>query len=630
MRILALSHSSSSYLIVDGMANPLIRFDSKRTRAEYLYWCRQCKNVIKSYSDIEGFALRSHGRHCKGVDLVTDADFDNADVVEGEGYDVTSLGEEFDFNDDEWEEVLNEDASVEEGRNSETGSEDSLNLEWSKARDGGGYWYDEHDYDEDEDENGDGNDDDGHFYDPVLLLDEVVHSLVSLEVYRIQLIMMNDLSKKSAPPVILRKQKDYNLAHRIGHFSLNVGLSQRQGDELLKLMKLSSESHVLSLKGLNAGAAVLPPAVLYQSMKRLNEVIGNNPHGFFKCEKKNYFLPAIYIGDHAALMRPYVMERANVLEKISLLLLNLDHVEDLKTVAMPLTNSYGEKVYGPFSSGYLFRQLTSEVRRVHGENAVPLCITLSWDGATVIKTGNITATPCVMGIANLESKKETPLELLGYVPEALPYSHEELVDLLIAKNIMVIEDQEFIISRMLNDLRNDFITWLVEPLMALSNEGFHGIVGMDLPGQGVSTKYIFVPIMTIIDLDSSEAVGVCGTSYSGAMPCRCCDASKRDVHNNVSMSSFRNIVYRDSKRDEELSAAASNLMDKSIARKQQRHLAHLPPGQRTKSQLELLSKVKERGLGEKNYCIRGYYEWFRRSEDVDEVQSSYSQRIIFF
>jgi len=375
---------------------------------------------------------------------------------------------------------------------------------------------------------------------------------------------------------------------------------------------------------MNDGAAVLPPPVLYQSMKRLNMVIGNNPHGFFKSERKEYFLPAIHIGDHASLMRPYVMERANVLEKISLLLLNVDHVDELKTVPMPLTNRLGEKVYGPFSSGYLFEQLASEVQRVHGDNAVPLCITLSWDGATVHKTGHVTATPLLLGLANLESKKETSLELLGYVPETLPYSHEELHHLLTEKKIMVQEDREFIISRMLNDLRNHFIMWLVEPLMALSNDGFHGRVGMDLPGQGSSRAYIFVPIMTIIDLDTSEAVGVCGTSYSGAKPCRCCEAGKIEVHNNVSMSAFKKIQYRDSKRDEELSAQASAVMDQSIATKQQRHLAHEPSGKRTPKQLAVLSKAHKRGLGKKNYCIRGYYEWFRRSQDIDEVTAAVS------
>jgi hypothetical protein len=36
-------------------------------------------------------------RHRKAVAFVNDADFDNADVVEGEDYDVSSVGE-FDFN----------------------------------------------------------------------------------------------------------------------------------------------------------------------------------------------------------------------------------------------------------------------------------------------------------------------------------------------------------------------------------------------------------------------------------------------------------------------------------------------------------------------------------------------------
>ncbi len=65
-------------------------FDAKRSRIQYSYSCSECKHGIKSYSDNAEYAMRPHMRHCKAVAFVKDADFVNADVVEGEDYDVSS------------------------------------------------------------------------------------------------------------------------------------------------------------------------------------------------------------------------------------------------------------------------------------------------------------------------------------------------------------------------------------------------------------------------------------------------------------------------------------------------------------------------------------------------------------
>ena len=189
------------------------------------------------------------------------------------------------------------------------------------------------------------------------------------------------------------------------------------------------------------------------------------------------------------------------------------------------------------------------------------------------------------------------LYFLGYVPDELRYTDEELHVLMWKQGIETISHREHLITNMRNKQMLEYITWAVEDLTIRQDGGCKVQVGMGLPGQGASivTRLVFFPVA--LCFDTMESVYSTMISYqSNELSCRVCMAN---IYQTRCFFPLPDVSMRDSGFEERLLLECSRIRNHHWKRCMERCRQKLAGKRMDKDDSKVLQQAKEHGHPEK-------------------------------
>ena len=214
--------------------------------------------------------------------------------------------------------------------------------------------------------------------------------------------------------------------------------------------------------------------------------------------------------------------RFNLIERICHRLLDIDPDMFSSKPTNDSTRSY-------FSSGSVFRNLCN----VHKDaRAVPLCISISLDSATVNSARNRSECPVLFSILNVN--EAATYQLIGYCPILLPYTDQVLAEKLAAYSGDL---SRLVMQYLKRQMKRQYLNDILEPLLSLGTSGFVAQVGTGSKAQ----RYNFIPYLCMIVGDSEE-LGSKITGTSEKTGCRCCTTKHVEEYdpNKLAIHELRN------------------------------------------------------------------------------------------
>lgn len=295
---------------------------------------------------------------------------------------------------------------------------------------------------------------------------------------------------------------------RIFDFGRQKQLSQSDGDDLLQLFEDISAHYGVKL----------PLPKRYESIE--NSCMKHaRDHELQQLQNYQYCFPQRIF---QRVVQPVRSVGMNVMERLCRELLQADPDE---FAFEPYPQINGKPLYSYFSSGDLFRNLCNHVKTKFGAVAVPLCISISLDSATINSSRNRSECPVLYSILNFNHT--TNYNLLGYAPTKLPYTVAQMNSLMKYfvnyNNIPTNPSRKMIKQYVVRQMKREYLGQILRPILDLAKTGFKAQVG-----SGVSAKeVIFVPYLCMIVGDSEE-LGSKLTGQRANLGCRCCTST--DVH----------------------------------------------------------------------------------------------------
>jgi hypothetical protein len=393
----------------------------------------------------------------------------------------------------------------------------------------------------------------------------------------------------------LRGGRDLDNTFLIGQFAHDQGMSVAETTQLLALIQNVSDRHVAKLRTQHPGIDI-PNVKLHKAGRRLMEQVTKDSRGLFKSEVRRTFLNPLWIGQAASAARPNLEERVNIKNLLAEILLTVNEVSNFKTHFERMENADCGRIWGPFHSGDLMLRLQRLVGAKHGGTFVPCCYGLYWDKAQMNKSASRTRIPLSIFFVNMAGT-DFRLYFLGYVPDELRYTDDELHVLMWKQGIQAMSHREHLITNMRNKQMLEYITWAVEDLTIRQDVGCKVQVGMDLPGQGASivTRLVFFPVA--LCFDTMESVYSTMISYqSNELSCRVCMAT---LYETRCFFPLPDLNMRDSGFEERLLLQCSSIRTKHWQRCMERFRQKLTVQRMTPVESGIIQQAKEHGHPEK-------------------------------
>jgi hypothetical protein len=174
---------------------------------------------------------------------------------------------------------------------------------------------------------------------------------------------------------------------------------------------------------------------------------------------------------------------------------------------------------------------------MHQGAAVPLCLAISLDSATVNRARNRSECPVLFSILNVN--EAATYQLIGYCPVLLPYSDQVLAEMLACYSPSLMQQ---VISYLKRQMKRKYLDDILRPLLKLQDTGFKAQVGTGPK----SRQYTFIPYLCMLVGDSEE-LGYKITGTSEKTGCRCCIS--KGVYNYdptlLGMHQIRNDAHMD-------------------------------------------------------------------------------------
>ena len=577
-------------------------FHSKRNleaTVSYDHWCDVCNGYFHSASEDAEKALRTHkGRSYKHKDFVLalasggrhsrrDEDEDKDDEPSGdEDEDYQSVGshasdELFVDDVDYYDDVelvdfgaVNED-EVDDGANAGT-----LDFDEEAGRE------------EPDDEEG-------------------VATTASREVWRMQEQMKMQFEEGCLHARNPRGNKSFKVAALLGGFINDMNLSEAEGDAFLAVVQKVVDYHVDYLRTLDIEISAAPKMELYKTARAVDNLVAMDPLGHFTSDKKVVKLSAWFFGQEASDARPMTWEKVKILPLISWAMLNVPKVGNFKTEFEELRNHRGERVFGPFSSGNVCRDVNRQLAVQFGPNFSGLFISCSYDSAQTSKRAGGSKCPLLFSFYNCESGN-WEYYFLGYMPDELPYTAVEANKILIAQGWLSETHRKYILAKELRQQMQKYAVWAFEDLMKFQATGLRLQIGLSLPNQGPPKTVTVVPVMIGAIMDTAANSGASQVAFNNKrMPCRCCETSYHECTQCFLVRVNHAPTSRDSAEDERLSLECSQQMNDHMLNVRTAIQERRSVPRRTPELKELLGDAQARGHGPNSHGRNWWYEWFR-------------------
>jgi len=284
----------------------------------------------------------------------------------------------------------------------------------------------------------------------------------------------------------------------------------------------------------------------------------------------------------------------NILDRLGEACLEIEPEDFIKRFSPEFVTESQERIFTTFPTGKLFQRFCIWVRSTHGGEAVPLLVSLYFDGAQATKTRS--ATPLLMFINNVVRKSFRPI-FLGYCPEDLPYSDSELICLLkqqaVGDRKPSKKSMEFAIRLAKRRAMFTFLDEVLQPLMKSSQHGLVIQIG------GLTTKTsetVFVVCYLCNYIGDSAALHDIGSVKMRGLKCNC----RRCMCSNTSVFGPEN--RRFTRRDSNLMYALAHELGQYELQEFKmscgKKVRALTPAERTR-------KAAVKDLGKTMCCIPG-------------------------
>jgi len=269
-------------------------------------------------------------------------------------------------------------------------------------------------------------------------------------------------SKEELEQNVERKSVDCDIAALIYIYATKQSLSKTGVEDLLKL--LSAVSNIAFKQNLNI--------LSWKPMRKFFDQFANV---FSPIKRPEFVLPREIYGktnETNKSIQPYYGVSFDIVEEVGLAMMKVDNVQrDFIFDYEELEDKLGRRV-GAFHTANRFKTFTKHIKEKHGEDAVPLCITLYSDGTKLNQTMSRNAHPVYFNILNIVGNDSLKTNFLGYIPHKV-HNKEVLDDLLtVNKNIKTNQTLKDEIMQCLepSDMLR-FYEYAFDPLLKHMNDG---------------------------------------------------------------------------------------------------------------------------------------------------------------
>ena len=317
---------------------------------------------------------------------------------------------------------------------------------------------------------------------------------------------------------------------KIYEYGRSHQLSHAGGDDLLKLLKgvVGDQSLSIPLPETYEAIELACMRGMKESLHRIESSVYKLPDAIFKSSavvtksSSNVSSSVPKVPPVPSFLHEVTSHRFNLIERICHRLLDIDPDMFSSKPTNDSTRSY-------FSSGSVFRNLCN----VHKDaRAVPLCISISLDSATVNSARNRSECPVLFSILNVN--EAATYQLIGYCPILLPYTDQVLAEKLAAYSGDL---SRLVMQYLKRQMKRQYLNDILEPLLSLGTSGFVAQVGTGSKAQ----RYNFIPYLCMIVGDSEE-LGSKITGTSEKTGCRCCTTKHVEEYdpNKLAIHELRN------------------------------------------------------------------------------------------
>ena len=434
----------------------------------------------------------------------------------------------------------------------------------------------------------------------------------SMDVWRMQEQMKMEFEEGGFRTRKPRGNKSYEVALRLGGFINRADLSESTGAELLAIVQEVVDHHVDDIRRtVDIPISTVPKMELYKTVAGIDALVGNDPHGYFTTEKKVAKLSPWFFGEAASDARPMIWEKVKILPLIGYALLTINNVANFKSAFEERRNHRGERVYGPFSSGNVCRDVNRQLVDQFGPGFSGLFLSCSYDSAQTTKRAGGSKCPLLFSMYNCESGA-WEYYFVGYIPDELPYTAVEANKILIDQGWSSKADRKYILAKELRQQIQKFAVWAFEDLMKFQETGLILQVGMGLPGQGEPKIVKVVPAMIGCVMDTAANSGASQVAFNGKRsPCRCCDMPYDLCTQGFPVRINHAPRARDSAEDERLSLECSYEMNDHLGSVRSAAQERLPVPRKTEKLKLLLQAAHARGHDINSHGRNFWYDWFR-------------------
>jgi len=201
------------------------------------------------------------------------------------------------------------------------------------------------------------------------------------------------------------------------------------------------------------------------------------------------------------------------------------------------TNSYEDLVanktvlFTNFMSGKLAAEYSQVLRKIHGENAVCVMISVYFDQTQVNSTLSVDAKPLSIMILNAHGKSLKNI-FVGLIPPNLAYDTAELQAILTSRgrttNAFTLGHLTKIITMTKRQMQRNFVYEMLKPLLIYEKHGLYGLVGRG-PKQKLHLMFVHIAQFILDTPDRDLMSGTCflnDTSKCALCMCSDCNTAK--------------------------------------------------------------------------------------------------------